>query len=223
MKRISTLAILLISVGVVSLLHSEEIGNSDIDFQLRIPFHLQYAPESWANEKMTFGIAGWAVLPDVMANGNNTASLFAGGPLLKYGNGSWAEIMGGCKRNEDGYSDAFINLRFLEKIIPSLNIGGDLEYYPGQARRRFYCLLTADTPVALGKYSMRVGIESENIFSFSSKKDSFGIGPRVVLPIPQKLLPNFTTSLTVGYEHRTDRDFLRCYLAFTYQPLSRKK
>ena len=131
--------------------------------------------------------------------------------------------MGGCKRNEDGYLDPFINLRFLEKRIPHLNIGGDLEYYPGEKRERFYSLITADTPISLGKYSIRVGLESENIFSFSDKKDSLGVGPRIVLPIPQKMLPFFTSSLTVGYQLRSDKDFLRCYITFTYQPRSRKK
>jgi len=224
MKKVNALCLMLALVLRTFSIYAEEIGNSNVDFQLRIPFHAQYVPESWkVDDKTELGIAGWAVLPDVMARGNNTATLFACGPLLKYGDGSWAEIMGGCKRNEDGYTDPFVNLRFLEKRISRLNIGGDLEYYPGEERRRFYSLLTADTPISLGKYSMRAGLESENIFFFSGKKDSFGVGPRIVFPIPQKLSPHFAVALTIGYQHRTDRDFLRCYLVFTYPPFHKRK
>src|SRR3989338_8670365 len=102
MKKVNALCLMLALVLRTFSIYAEEIGNSNVDFQLRIPFHAQYVPESWkVDDKTELGIAGWAVLPDVMARGNNTATLFACGPLLKYGDGSWAEIMGGCKRNEE--------------------------------------------------------------------------------------------------------------------------
>lgn len=223
MKKVTILAIFLALVETMSPVYGEEMGNSGVDFQLRIPFHLQYVPESWNKNKGTeFGIAGWAILPDVMAKNNNTASFLVFGPLIKYGEGNWVEIMGGSRINDDGYIDPLINLRFLEKRIPRLNVFGDVEYFPGEKRQRLYSLFSADTPLNLGKYVVRVGVESEDIFSFSGKKDSLGIGPRIVLPLPKKMSPFLTSSLTIAYQCRSDRDFLRCYLTFTYQSSGKK-
>src|SRR3989338_9311297 len=99
MSKIHTISLMFALSVCVTSIHAEEIGNNNIDFQLRVPLHLQYVPQSRkVDNKLEFGIAGWAVLSDVMAKHNNTTSLFVCGPLLRYGEGGWAEVMGGCRR-----------------------------------------------------------------------------------------------------------------------------
>ena len=192
---------------------------SEPDVQLRIPIHYQI-PFSTTNDVWSrFSLAAWTVLSNITAKDNNAQSLLVGGLSYDYGaKGSWIELLGGAKLTQDGYRDPLVNVRFLDKSFTRLSLSGDLEYFPRLERGRFYALLAADTPIRLWEYTFRLGVESENIFSFSGKDDSLGIGPRVVFPLPIKIHPSITATFTVGYEFRNDRDFVRGYFAINYRP-----
>lgn len=187
------------------------------DFQVRIPFHVQY-PRIETNEWGSLGLAAWALFPDVTAKGNETSTLNVVGPMFTYGGrGSWIEVLGGFRANDNGYMDPIADLRFLDRSFTKVNIFGELGYFPRAELRRMYVLVGADIPIPLGKYEPRLGFESEDIISYAGKKDSLGIGPRVLLPLPLgKFIPGLSSSVALAYQFRNDRDFLRCYLGFTY-------
>lgn len=208
------------SLGFYFVICSVAYGATDEnpDLQLRMPFHLQLMPE-----ERRVGLGAWAVLPNVLAKGNQSALLTALGPLIEYDRkGSWIEFMGGSRLNDNGYVDPMLNVRLLDKNIPRVSLGADLEYFPREEQSRFYSLLSADTPVQIGPLSLRFGIESENIFSFSGKKDSLGVGPRIQYLLPLRSA-KFSAAVTASYEFRTDRDFARIYFGLTYRPFAKKK
>lgn len=204
-------------VGLIKT-HAGELANTPFDFQFRIPIHIQYV-DIYNSELGNFGLAGWTIFSDITALKNETASLHVFGPLWQYDkNGSWLEVMGGFKRNDDGYNEPVFDIRLLDRNIPRVNLMAEIAYFPREERRRLYTWMAADTPISLGKYQIRLGIESENIFSCVGKKDSLGIGPRVVMPLPiEKISPSLSSSFTVTYQSRNDQDFLRCYLGLTYR------
>ncbi|MEK9201111.1 MAG: hypothetical protein AAB909_04020 [Patescibacteria group bacterium] len=188
------------------------------DFQLRLPVHIQYVG-LYTNHVGRFGLAAWNIFSDVTHEDDPTATFSILGPLWQYDKkGSWFEIMGGVRRGEDGYVDPAIDIRLHDRTLSWIHITAELAYFPREERRRLYGYLAVDTPIRLGTYQMSVGFESENIISYSGKEDSFGIGPRLVLPIPwiKKISPSLSSSFTLAYQHRNDRDFVRCYLGCMY-------
>jgi hypothetical protein len=99
-------------------------ANSNPDFQLRIPVHIQRG--NWA---------GWIILPNVTAPDNNAAVLAVAGRLFRYGEngrGGWTEVMGGTRLNQDGYVDPLINLRLSEGRVPRVSIFADIQFFPGR-------------------------------------------------------------------------------------------
>ena len=216
MKRTSVILVLATTLGIASTKGAERAPEPD--FQFRIPLHLQIPLSNGTNWYSGFGLAGWSVFTDTTAENNHAQNLLLGGISYDYGTrGSWVELMGGSKLNRDGYNDPVADFRFLDKSLARINLSGELAYFPRRERERFYILLAADTPLTLGKYTPRIGIESEDIFSLSGKRDSLGIGPRLVLPIPWKIHPSVSASLTTAYQFRNDRDFVRCYFGLTYK------
>lgn len=194
-------------------------GDENLDLQFRIPFHLQYSG-LYTNSLGNFGLAAWNIFSDVTEKHNKGANFFATGPLWQYGEkGSWLEIMGGFKRNENGYNDPAIDIRLFDRTLPRLNLAAEISFFPRQERRRIYGWLAADTPIPFGGYQARVGLESEGVVSLIGKRDSFSIGPRIVLPLPfvSRISPHLSSSLTTTYQFRNDGDFVRCYLGFTYK------
>lgn len=206
-------------LGVIRVQSAEKPSESSVAFQLRIPIHLQYTGLH-TNNLGSFGIAAWTIFSDVTEKNNNTASFNVVGPLWQYDKkGSWLEVMSGYKRTEDGFSDPALDVRLFDRTLPKVNIAAEIAYFPREERRRIYTWLAADTPITLGNCQMRVGFESENILSCIRRKDSLGIGPRVVLPLPfvSKISPLLSSSIVTTYQHRNDRDFVRCYLGITYR------
>lgn len=191
--------------------------DSSVDFQFRIPLHLQYIPEQ-TNAFGKFGIGAWVGFPDITATENESSHLLLAGPLWQYDNkGSWVEFLGGVRNNKDGFRDPLANIRWRDRSLGPLQITADLAYFPQMERRRLYSLVTADVPLPIYKYQMRCGVEAETIISFTGKADSYGAGPRLVFPIPlQRWSSHLTSSFAVAYQMRNDRDFVRCYLSLTY-------
>lgn len=197
---------------------SRALAEESPDFQLRVPVHLQYFGLH-TNTAGNFGLAAWNIFADVTAPRNETATFSAFGPLWQYDTkGSWIEIMAGFRRNEDGYVDPALDIRLSDRTFRRLGLFAELAYFPKEERRRVYAYLAADTPVQLGSYAVRVGFESESILSLAGKHDSLGIGPRLVLPLPfvSRISPHLSSSISIGYQYRTDQDFVRCYVGCTY-------
>ncbi|MSR71660.1 MAG: hypothetical protein EXS50_03295 [Candidatus Taylorbacteria bacterium] len=193
-------------------------NNQTPDLQFRIPLYVQYIPQQ-TNTMGSLGVAARVIFSDITVTNNGSAMFLAVGPLWQYGErGSVVEILGGARVNEDGYYDPLVNILVLDRSFTKLNLMADIAYFPREERRRLYGLFIADTPLTLGKYTMRYGLESENIISLTGKKDSFGIGPRIVFPLPlTKISPSLTGAFSVGYQYRNDRDFVRGYLSLTYK------
>lgn len=185
---------------------------TEADFQIRMPLHLQYVPEG-----KKIGLAAWVILPNAMSRNNHTQTLLLAGPLIEYGKENWVELMGGVMKNDDGFIDPLVDLRFLNKLGSRWTVSGELAYFPSAEKQRFYSFTVVETPVRVGKYGIRVGLESENIIYFNGKKVSIGIGPRIIFPIPEKWIKPFKASIVVGYEFRNDRDFLRFYIPLSYR------
>lgn len=187
-----------------------------LDVQVRIPLHVVWEPNEKARK---IGFAFWNIFGDVAAPSDKMATLSIMGPRFEYGHkGSWVEFLGGARRTENGYVDPIIDVRFSDKSIEKFSISGEIGYFPRELSRRLYGFLAIDTPLTIGKYKMSYGVESENIISFAGKKDSLGIGPRLVLPMPMRLLPKgLSSSITVAFQHRTDKDFIRLYCGMTYK------
>ncbi|OHA24944.1 MAG: hypothetical protein A3C79_03100 [Candidatus Taylorbacteria bacterium RIFCSPHIGHO2_02_FULL_45_28] len=200
-------------------IQSAEKPDDSLAFQLRIPIHLQFTGLH-TNSLGSFGIAAWTIFSDVTEEDNNTANFNVIGSLWQYGErGSWLEVMGGYKRTEDGFNDPALDIRLFDRTVPKVNIAAEIAYFPREERRRLYTWLAMDIPISLRKYQARIGLESENIVSCSGRRDSLGIGPRLVLPLPfvSKISPALSSSLTTTYQYRNDRDFVRCYLGLTYK------
>ena len=214
MKNLYT--VILSTMFLQAIIMSDE--SKYFDFQLRIPLHLQYG-DLYTNRLGKFGFSAWSIFSDVTDDNNRTANFNIAGPFVQYGQkGSWLEVMGGFKRTEDGYYDPAVDVRLLDKSLPRLNIRAELAYFPSESRRRFYAWIAMDTPVPIGKYQVLAGFESEDIVSYSGKNDSLGIGPRLVVPLPfvSKISPSLSSSITITYQFRNDRDFVRCYLGLSY-------
>jgi len=73
-----------------------------------------------------------------------------------------------------------------------------------------------ETPIRLGKMNFKIGAESENI-NFIGKKDSWGIGPKVSVPIPVKFPGRLKVTIVTAYQFRNDKNFLRVYTLTTFQ------
>ena len=183
------------------------------DLQLRFPTHIQSLSENGC-ELNIWGIGTWAVLPNVLAQGNNMATLLVSGLLWQPDKANWFELMGGGRVNQDGYIDPILNIRFLVSVIPKVALLGEIQQSFRGERRRFLWWLAADTTTPLWK--VRAGVEMENI-NFWGKKDSYGLGPRVTIPIPIKLPSGGKLAVAVTYQLRNDRDFVRMYTVTTFK------
>lgn len=210
MKAILTLAIFL------TCLLPAKAGNEDADFQIRAFSHLQYLPGLRLNDDLQLGLAGWWIIRDITDENYSLANTAVAGPMLIDKDGNWVELMFGRFKGKTK-SDFVIDVRTYEQICPQLSVTGEIAYFPSEETERLYFFLVAETPVKVGGYTMRVGFESENIVSLCGKKDLFGIGPRVSFPLPVKGVPGLNATLSIGYEFRNDRDFLRCYVGFNYR------
>ncbi len=179
---------------------------SDVDFQLRIPTHIQVQgnPDSKDNR---IGLAAWTVLPDVTAEKNHIAVLLVSGLLWQHKQ-NWLELMGGTRVNQNGYVDPLINVRFLNSGVSHVNISGDVMMFFREERRRFLWWLAIDTPIKVWK--LRAGMETENTH-FWNKSDLWGAGPRVVAPIPIELPPSIKISVVTAYHFHNTRNFVRVY------------
>ncbi len=196
--------ILVISLVVLlrpSVALGQDEGGTDYQFRLLLHKHA-------IGDGSKFGLAGWWVVPDMTAEDNTFRSLVVGGLLYKQET-RWVEFMGGGLVHQDGFVDPLINVRISERSFERVTIFADLEYF--FRRERFYWWLGADTPIEIGKFKARIGIESENI-SFQNKPDSLGIGPRLIFPLPFYK----KATLITAYEFRNDRNFLRHYLVINF-------
>lgn len=171
------------------------------DMQIRIPTHIQ--PQSDG-----LGMAGWAVLPNVLAENNQGATLLVAGMVWK-NKLDWLEIMGGVHRSQTGYTDPLINIRFQESPLKQLAVSGEIQQTFKSAKRRTLWWLVLDTPTPF--FKARVGVEIENI-NFWSGKYSYGLGPRVSLPIPLYLPHGTKLSVAYTYQFKTGNDFGRVYI-----------
>ncbi len=190
----------------------EGLAQSGPDYQLRIPAHFQLVTHGNEGTKGQFGLAGWAILPNVMAPNNHTAVLVVGGVLWRQSSGrSWIEFMGGNRLNQNGYVDPLVNIRFAHNHYQSFNLYGEMGHFFRVKERRSYVMIAVDAPLlAVGKSGLRVGVESENTY-FPAKPTSWGIGPRVVIKFSPKV------SLATAYQcFRTDRAFVRTYITATF-------
>src|SRR3989344_1259871 len=128
-----------------------QTANSEPDFQFRIPVQFQ-------GKQM----AAWVVLPDLTAPGNHGAVLMVAGPMFRYGKEDKSSIqtLTGARLNQDRnrYVDPLLNLRVSEGRIPRGSVFADIQCFPREARRRFYWLVFAETPVA---GSLKIGAEAE--------------------------------------------------------------
>ena len=199
-------------------------GQERPDFQLRLPIHVQVLPKADPEAKNRFGLAFWGILLDVTAENilpdgtvedNGLATLLVGGFAWQHDKKNWLELLVGQKRDQNGYKDPIVNMRFMNNQVPYVTIAGEIQQSFRNERKRFFWWVAADTPVHMWK--LRAGVETENIHSFG-KTDVHSIGPRMVMPLP---LSASAKALKVGlvttYQFRKGngpryRDFVRVYI-----------
>lgn len=179
------------------------------DYQFRMPFHVQHV-----GKEKNIGLAEWLVFPNMTAPHNTLRFLAVGGVVYKQPR-HWVEFMGGAIVPQNGKIDPLFNVRISDKSIRRIHVFTDLELLPRS--RRFYSLTSVDVPLRFGNFrikfrkrDVRGGGESENILFWNGWPPSWGVGPRIVLPVTKHV------SLATAYQFRTDRNFLRNYLVWTF-------
>ena len=208
----------------LALLPTSVFAQEGPDPQVRIPVHIQVLPKADPETKNRFGLAFWGILPDVTAENilpdgtvkdNGLATLLVGGFVWQHDKKNWLELLVGQKRDQNGYKDPIVNMRFMNNQVPHVTIAGEIQQSFRNERKRFFWWVAADTPVHMWK--LRAGVETENIHSFG-KTDVHSIGPRMVMPLP---LSASAKALKVGlvttYQFRKGngpryRDFVRVYI-----------
>lgn len=177
---------------------------NELDLQFRVPTHIQ------VKEEGGLGLASWAVFPDITTERNGKAMLLVSGILWQVDQKFVAEMMAGGKVNQDGYVDPLINIRLFDAHMSKLGVSVEIQQTFRNDRLRFLWWVATDTPVALGKFKMKVGAETENIH-FLGKKDTWGIGPRVIVPLPLHLPKFLRPVVMVTYQIHSDRNYVRVY------------
>lgn len=176
------------------------------DFQLRIPTHIQ--PQADGS-----GVVVWGIFPNTMAKDNGLATLLVSGIVWK-DKAEWLEVMLGTHRSEAGFLDPVLNIRFQENPTARLGISGEIQQSFRPAKRRTLWWFVFDTPTPLIK--ARVGVEIENI-NFWNGSASYGLGPRVAIPIPIKLPLGGMITVAGTHQFKTGRDFTRMYIITNFK------
>ena len=186
-------------------------GQEKPDFQVRIPIHAQIfgGEETKTRAKDRFGFALWVVLPDVTAEKSHITTLLVGGLVLQHEKKNWVEFLAGARLNQNGYRDPILNIRVLNNQISNITVSAEIQQSFRLAKRRTVYWVAVDMPTGLSK--LRAGVESENIH-FAGKNNSIGLGPRVALPLPWKLLGGAKMSMATTYQFRNDKNFVRIYI-----------
>jgi hypothetical protein len=196
---------------------ADSFGQETPEIQLRFPAHFQILLEDESSKKAHFGLAEWNILPNTNAKIGPLSTLHVAGLLWKR-NSSWSEFMAGTRINQDGYVDPIVNFRGFYNFS-KVGISAEIQQSFRKDRRRFLWWITADMPTGIWK--LKLGVETENI-NFWDKSDSWGIGPRAVVPISIPLPSFMKISVATVYHFRSDKDFVRVYTITTFQ-LPRKK
>lgn len=143
------------------------------EYQLRFLTHGQWAPSG-----AQVGLAGWAVLPNVMNENDPWRTLLLGGALLR-GERRWVELMGGALVSELGSPTFELDVRYLERLRWA-SFFLEAEYNFGQ--ERLFIITNGTVPFRLGAVRMRAGIEGEWVHSPVS--DVAIAGPRITIALP---------------------------------------
>jgi len=198
----------------------------DVDYQLRIMVHrlapVQPVVGDKENKKSGSGFAGWAIVPDVTARPARGLLVAGRGWRDQKGGDKknppthvrWVEVMGGSYFSKNGF-EPMLNARSFAK-----NPRGDVyaETLYNFRTRRLLVSGSVTTPVPfLSK--LRIGAETDLLAGGNEKvkdrKPSFGIGPRVVVPVP---FTHGRVALTTGFQLRTrgQPPFIRSYLTINW-------
>jgi hypothetical protein len=143
------------------------------EYQLRFLTHAQWTPPG-----AKVGIAGWAVLPNVMNESDPWRTLLLGGALLR-GERRWVELMAGALVSELGSPTYELDVRWLERLSWAAFFL-EAEYNFGQ--ERLFIITNGTVPLRLGALRLRAGIEGEWVHSPVS--DVAIAGPRITIALP---------------------------------------
>lgn len=196
------------------------LAQDGTDTQVRLAFHKQPTVPGWS-------LVGWAVLPDLASTNNKgedtgltSLNLVGIGRASKPGcekcQPDWVEFLVGTRANQRGplLFEPTFNLRGLRKI-GEWSLYGEAHLYPRGGPARTISFFSADMPVASSSIvTLRAGAESEIVNRFHGP-DSWGVGPRASLVF--RSFPHLGArkiALTVAYQFRNNRNFLRWYIVF---------
>jgi len=171
--------------------------------QLRAIIHSRFfvSGEMKPNPSGVF-LVNWSIV-NIMSDIPNNGNVLLG---IGYAGRNWA-IENMVQRQWSSFGNAlFLDWRFTAK--PTKRIGIYIEMAPRINKKTFYDFATVDVQV-LGPFS--IGFETENVHRVG--KDTLGLGPRVVLPLPSSWF--FKPTVIVSRQLRTlGPNITRLYTVF---------
>ncbi|MBI4033975.1 MAG: hypothetical protein HY378_00290 [Candidatus Brennerbacteria bacterium] len=169
------------------------------DYQFRPLVHKQFTSEGGN------GLGFWGIVPDATQN-KPSKILLVGGLLFKESE-NWLELMAGSFVKTDGALEPAVNVRASLRASRFLVYAEAMYNLP---KKRLIVPLAVTRRVSLGSVNLGLGLESET--TIGNGGDSWGLGPRIVVPIP--FLKK--ASLATVYQWQSRQPFVRQYLLVSF-------
>ena len=144
----------------------------DTDYQLRFLAHNQTIV------RRNFGLALWAIAPDVTVRPRRFLVL---GGLLLNNNRGWLEVMGGELFNAPNGNETILDVRISVRIARPIGFSGELFYSLKDQRVLFS--QSINVPFSIKGLQMSSGEESEILFP-KARPAVIGVGPRFTVQLP---------------------------------------
>lgn len=129
-------------------------------------------------EDSNFGIAGWAIVPNVAKAPSNWVGI-AG---IKYSKQNfWIELMGGAAINGSNI-DELVDVRVSATHLKPITLWSNIQWIEGKA---LYVYFQCDHWI---ENIFALGLETENLVFRNGEKDMFSYGPHIIIPINKMTL-----------------------------------
>lgn len=176
------------------------------EYQLRFLTHGQLVPRA-----APLGLAGWAILPNVMNENDPWRTKLLGGVVLR-NERRWVEVLVGAMLSELARPAPEINVRYQERGR-RLSFSMDAEYTVPSSRLS----LIGNSTVRLQLAGLRVGLGVEGEWTRVPGPDVLITGPRVAVTVPLcSALCRSAAVITAYRMHRDGQRTVRQYVAVNF-------
>lgn len=170
------------------------------DYQFRLLLHGQYVVHNG------IGIAGWSIDPNILNTKTPVGVVLAG--ILWKQKMRWAELMAGTFINGEIPNDPLLDIRVSDTSNTMVHFFGEMRYS-----------LKTDT-LLIGPnivfpiytiWDKAVSIGAESDIFITKGKVQYGVGPRLVIPLPIQ-----GWSLATACQVSSNQDIFKSYLSYTF-------